>query len=71
MWKCLCVDVSVPQACVPCVCFTDVCILSVGWCASRCGFNSQGMVAVQRNLRDFENRRCDYSPGLLGVNVGE
>jgi dihydroorotate dehydrogenase len=38
---------------------------------NRYGFNSDGMVAVLRNLRTFENRRCDYNPGLLGINVGE
>jgi dihydroorotate dehydrogenase len=38
---------------------------------NRYGFNSDGMMAVQRNLRAFENRRCDFRPGLLGVNVGE
>lgn len=38
---------------------------------NRCGFNSEGAKSVLRNLRFFENRRCDYNPGLLGVNVGK
>ena len=37
---------------------------------NRYGFNSEGVKSVLRNLRLFENRRCDYNPGLLGVNVG-
>ena len=37
---------------------------------SRCGFDSNGMGAVRRNLREFENRRCDYGDGILGINIG-